>query len=123
MKLGLCFKWDEFIHLVETLHLCRYARSSPNSILNSVPYNLPNIQPSFAQYDPTFNQMGHMSQSRASVGFVPHTNHVMSPFATGVNQSSGNAAYLQWPSAAMMYAHTYDQFRHAVYQVSQRCFC
>ncbi|KAI9121213.1 hypothetical protein K1719_008246 [Acacia pycnantha] len=94
----------------------RYARSTPNSIANLVPYNLPKVQPLFAQYDPTFNQMGHMSQTQASLGFVPPTNQVMSPFVTGVNQSSGNAAYLQWPNAAMMYAHTYDQFRHAVYQ-------
>ncbi|XP_054802700.1 uncharacterized protein LOC129306250 [Prosopis cineraria] len=93
----------------------RYARSTPNSVLNLVPYNLPKVEPSFGQYDPTFNQMGHISQTQASLGYAPPTTH-LSPFgATGVNQTSGNAAYLQWPSAAMMYAHTYDQFRHAVY--------
>ncbi|KAF7803978.1 R3H domain-containing protein 2 [Senna tora] len=95
----------------------RYARSTPTSAPNLVPYNLPKVQPSFPQYDAAFNQIGHMSQTQAPLGYVPPSSPIMTPFsATGLNQLSGDAAYLQWPSPAMMYAHSYDQFRHAVFQ-------
>lgn len=118
-KLGLNLIYEQFLYQAETLHLCRYARSVPNSALNLLPYNLPKVQPSFAQYDTAFNQMGQISQTQASLGYVPPSSPIMRPFcAAGLNQSSGEAAYLQWPSPAVMYAHSYDQFRHAVFQVS-----
>ncbi|KAI4300921.1 hypothetical protein L6164_034247 [Bauhinia variegata] len=95
----------------------RYARNIPASGLNLAPFNLHKVQPSFAQYDTTFNQLGQMSQNQASLGYGPPSGPIMSPFcAPGLNQTSGDPAYLQWPSAAMMYAHSYDQFRHAVFQ-------
>ncbi|KAL2320615.1 hypothetical protein Fmac_029584 [Flemingia macrophylla] len=95
----------------------RYARSIPTSAVNLVPFNLQKAQPSFPQYDATFNQLGQMSQNRASLGYVPPSTPIMSPFCnTGLNQTSGDGAYLQWPSAAVMYAHSYDQFRHVVFQ-------
>ncbi|XP_061374699.1 uncharacterized protein LOC133316918 [Gastrolobium bilobum] len=96
----------------------RYARSIPASSLNLVPFSMQQVQPSFAQYDTTFNQLSQMSQNQASIGYGPPSNLVMSPFGvTGLNQTTRDAAYLQWPSAAIMYAHSYDQFRHAVFQV------
>ncbi|KHN12174.1 R3H domain-containing protein 2 [Glycine soja] len=95
----------------------RYARSIPASAVNLVPFNLQKAQPSFAQYDATFNQLGQMSQTQASLGYAPPSTPIMSPFGTpGLNQTSSEGAYLQWPSAAMMYAHSYDQFRHGVFQ-------
>ncbi|KAK7336414.1 hypothetical protein VNO77_16954 [Canavalia gladiata] len=95
----------------------RYARSIPTSAVNLVPFNLPKAQPSFAQYDTTYNQLGQMSQTQASLGFGPPSSPIMSPFCTtGLNQASRDGASLQWPTAAMMYAHSYDQFRHAVFQ-------
>ncbi|KAJ1405262.1 SUZ domain [Sesbania bispinosa] len=95
----------------------RYARNISTSAINLVPFNLPKAQPSFAQYDNTFNQLGQMPQTQASLGYGPPSSPLMSPFgAAGLNQTSRDGAYLQWPSAAMMYAHSYDQFRHAVYQ-------
>ncbi|CAI9287591.1 unnamed protein product [Lactuca saligna] len=41
----------------------------------------------------------------------------------GMNQhiSRDAAVYMQWPSHSMMYAHTYDQFRHAVFQQAPFC--
>ncbi|KAL4393294.1 hypothetical protein AHAS_Ahas02G0037600 [Arachis hypogaea] len=39
-------------------------------------------------------------------------------FDEGLNQTARDVAYVQWPSAAMMNAHSYDQFRHAVFQAS-----
>ncbi|XP_027365208.1 cAMP-regulated phosphoprotein 21-like [Abrus precatorius] len=95
----------------------RYARGIPTSSLNFMPYNLPQVQPSFAQYDATFNQLSHMSQNQASLGYGSPSSPVMNPFGvTGLNQASRDATYPQWPSAAMIYAHSYDQFRHAVFQ-------
>ncbi|XP_027350161.1 R3H domain-containing protein 2 isoform X1 [Abrus precatorius] len=95
----------------------RYARSIPTSAVNLVPFNLQKAQHSFAQYDTAFNQLGQMPQTQASLGFGPPSSPIMSPFCTtGLNQASRDGAYLQWPSAAMMYAHSYDQFRHAVFQ-------
>ncbi|KAK7344901.1 hypothetical protein VNO77_15122 [Canavalia gladiata] len=95
----------------------RYARSIPTSSHNLIPFNLQQVQPSFVQYDTTFNQLSQMSQNQASLGYGPPTGPLMNPFGVpGLNQASRDATYLQWPSAAMMYAHSYDQFRHAVFQ-------
>ncbi|KAK7290753.1 hypothetical protein RIF29_05405 [Crotalaria pallida] len=95
----------------------RYARSIPVPAINLVPFNLQKTQPSFAQYDTTFNQLPQMPQAQPSLGYGPPASPIMSPFCTpGVNQVSREGAYLQWPSPAMMYAHSYDQFRHAVFQ-------
>ncbi|OIW03206.1 hypothetical protein TanjilG_21838 [Lupinus angustifolius] len=93
----------------------RYVRSIPAPAVNLVPMNFQNAQPSFAQYDTTFNQLAQMPQSQPSFGYGPPASPIMSPFcATGLNQTPREGAYLQWPSPAMMYAHSYDQFRHAV---------
>ncbi|KAJ1436014.1 SUZ domain [Sesbania bispinosa] len=95
-----------------------YARSIPTSSLNMMPFSLQQGQPPFAQYDTAFNQLSQMSQNQASLGYGPPSRPIMSPFGfTGLNQTSRDAAYLEWPSAAMMYAHSYEQFRHAVFQV------
>ena len=96
---------------------CRYARTIPTAGLNLAPFNLPQVQPSMSQYNTTYNQLGQISQTQASLGYGLPSSPMM-PFApTGLNQTSGDAAYVQWPSATMMYAHSYDQFRHTVFQV------
>lgn len=83
-----------------------------------MPFNLLKVQPSFAQYDATFNHLGQMSQTQATHGYAPSTP-IMNPFCTtGLNQTPTDGSYIQWPSATMMYAHSYDQFRHAVFQVT-----
>ncbi|KAK7393035.1 hypothetical protein VNO78_21486 [Psophocarpus tetragonolobus] len=95
----------------------RYARSIPTSSLNLMPFNLQQVQPPFVQYDTAFNQLSQMSQNQATLGYGPPSSPMMNPFGlTALNQPSRDAAYLQWPSPAMMYAHSYDQFRHAVFQ-------
>jgi hypothetical protein len=72
----------------------------------------------YMQYDPSFPQLGQMPRTQASLGYHPAANPAMSPFcAMGSSQTSRDAAYVQWPSTAMMYAHSYDQFRHATFQV------
>ncbi|WCJ28727.1 Single-stranded nucleic acid binding R3H protein [Euphorbia peplus] len=97
----------------------RYVRSLPtNQNFALAPYNMQKVQVPFMQYDTGIPQFGHMPpRTQTSINYVPQATPVMSPFsAVGSNQPSRDAAYVQWPSAAMMYAHSYDQFRHAVFQ-------
>lgn len=97
----------------------RYVRSLPaNQGFNVLPFNSQKIQLPFVQYDTVFPQLGQIPRAQATLGYRPHVNPVMRPFcAMGSNQTSRDAAYIQWPSAAMMYAHSYEQFRHATFQV------
>jgi hypothetical protein len=94
----------------------RYVRSLPaNQNYNLVPFNMQKVQqPPFVQYDTGFSQLGQMPRT---LSYGPPSSPGMSPFcAVGLDQTSGDAAYMQWSSAAMMYAHSYEPFRHAVFQ-------
>ncbi|CAN6576870.1 unnamed protein product [Malus baccata var. baccata] len=93
----------------------RYVRSLPtNQGFILAPFNMQKVQPQFLQYDAVFSQM---PRHQASVSYGPPSTPAMSPFcAVGFNQTSRDATYMQWPSASMMYAHSYDQFRQAVIQ-------
>jgi len=83
-----------------------------------MPFNLQQMQHPFMQHDIAFNQLSQMSPNQASLGYGPPSSPMMNPFCvTGLNQASSDVTYLQWPSASMMYAHSYDQFRHAIFQV------
>lgn len=75
----------------------------------------------FGHYD-TGLALGQMPMAPASLNYLPATpSAARSPFcATGVSQGPRDAAYMQWPTASVMYAHSYEQFRHGVFQVS---FC
>lgn len=100
----------------------RYVRSLPaNQGFSLAPFNIQKVQVPFMQYDPSFPQMGQIPRTQTSVSYRPPAaaNPVMSPFcAMGVNQTPMDAAaYMHWPSTAMMYAHSYEQFRHAAFQV------
>ncbi|CAN6716380.1 unnamed protein product [Malus baccata var. baccata] len=92
----------------------RYVRSLPtNQGFNLAPFNMQKVEPQFLQYDAVFSQR---PRHQASIGYRPPSTPAMSPFgAVGFNQT-GDATYMQWPSASMMYAHSYDQFRQAVIQ-------
>ncbi|KAG2683655.1 hypothetical protein I3760_10G042200 [Carya illinoinensis] len=94
----------------------RYVRNLPaNQNYNLVPFNMQKGQHPFVQYDTGFSQLGQMPRT---LNYRPPTNAVVSPFcAMGSNQASGDAAYMmQWPSAVMMYAQSYEPFRQAVFQ-------
>ncbi|XP_059463529.1 uncharacterized protein LOC132192269 [Corylus avellana] len=93
----------------------RYVRSLPaNQNYSLVPFNMQKVQPPFLQYDTGFSQLGQMP---GTLSYRPPSSPAMSPFcAMGLNQTSTDAGYMQWPSAAMMYAHSYEPFRHAVFQ-------
>ncbi|XP_024031003.1 uncharacterized protein LOC21386213 [Morus notabilis] len=96
----------------------RYVRNFPAN-QNFVPhFNMQKIQPTFVQYDPVFPQIGQMPGTQTSLSYGPPSSPVMNPFcAMGLNQTSRDAAYMQWSTAAMMYAHSYEQSRHAGFQV------
>ncbi|KAK9266520.1 hypothetical protein L1049_012511 [Liquidambar formosana] len=96
----------------------RYVRNLPtNQSFSLAPFNMQKIQLPFVQYDTGFPQLGQMPRTQASLSYRPPSNSVMSPVCPpGLNQTSRDAVYMQWPSPAMMYAHSYEQFRHAVFQ-------
>lgn len=80
-----------------------------------MPVNMQKFQPPYLPYDSVFPRLGQMPSSQASLGY---SSPVMSPYcAIRLNQTSRDAVYMHWPSHAMVYAQSYDQFRHAVFQV------
>ncbi|XP_076918312.1 uncharacterized protein LOC143578713 isoform X2 [Bidens hawaiensis] len=97
----------------------RYMRNLPvNQGLNLLPMTLPKFQPPCVQYDPVI-PIPHLGQhtnvqSQTPVGY---SRSGINPYpVVGMNPVSRDAVYMQWPTHSMMYAHTYDQFRHAVFQ-------
>lgn len=93
----------------------RYVRSLPaNQRFNLAPFNMQKFQPQFLQYEVGLSQM---PRTQASISYGAPSSPAMSPFcAMGLSQTSREATYIQWPSAAMMYPHPYDQFRQAIIQ-------
>ncbi|XP_024974151.1 R3H domain-containing protein 2 isoform X2 [Cynara cardunculus var. scolymus] len=93
----------------------RYVRNLPVSQgFNLLPLSLPKFQPPCVQYDPLVPHLGQVPATQASLGY---RNSTMNPYpVVGLNHISRDAVYMQWPSHSMMYAHSYDQFRHAVFQ-------
>ncbi|KAL0922936.1 hypothetical protein M5K25_006967 [Dendrobium thyrsiflorum] len=65
------------------------------------------LQPSHVQYDGAYSQMGYRPVD-------PSTINVFG--SVGCSQTSPSAVYVQWPSPAMMYAQSYEHFRHGVFQ-------
>lgn len=96
----------------------RYIRGlTPNQSIPLGPFNLQGFQPSFVQYESGFPQLSQLPRTQTSVSYRPASSPVMSPFcAMGMNQTSGDAVYMQWPSPTMMYAQSYEQLRHAFFQ-------
>lgn len=93
----------------------RYVKNVPaNQSFSLVPFNMQKFQPPFVQYDAGFPHLGQMPRTQASLGY---RTPIMGPLcSTGFNQTSRDAVYMQWPTSAMMYAQSYEQFRHAVFQ-------
>ncbi|PKA67145.1 hypothetical protein AXF42_Ash004637 [Apostasia shenzhenica] len=84
----------------------RYARGFvhfPNYAIGTC--NIP--LPSHSQYEGAFSQLSY----RPSEQSAPSKVH-----AVGCNQTSPGVVYMQWPTPAMLYAHSYEHFRHAVFQ-------
>ncbi|KAG8479704.1 hypothetical protein CXB51_029241 [Gossypium anomalum] len=96
----------------------RYVRSIPcNQSVGVAPYNMQKTQLPFMQYDSAFPQLGQIANTQAPLGYGVPSRPAVSPFCElGLNPTSRDGAYMQWPSANMMYSHSYDQFMHAVFQ-------
>lgn len=94
----------------------RYVRNLPvGQGFNVLPLSLPKFQPPGVQYDPLMPHVGVGPTQNAQVPL--YRNSGMNQYAVvGMNHMPRDAVYMQWPSQSMMYAHTYDQFRHAVFQ-------
>ncbi|KAG8372166.1 hypothetical protein BUALT_Bualt12G0038200 [Buddleja alternifolia] len=93
----------------------RYVKSIPsNQSFGLAPFNMQKFQPPFVQYDSVFPQPGQIPLPQASFNY---RSPVMSPYcAMGLDQTSRDALYMQWPSHSMMYAQSYDQLRHTFLQ-------
>lgn len=104
-----------------THDLYRYVRNLPaNQTFNVAHFNMQKIQPPFLQYDPVFSPLGQMPRAQTSLSYGPPSSSIMNPFCTiGLNPTSRDAAYMQWSTAAMVYAHSYEQSRHVGFQVSR----
>ncbi|XP_039127341.1 uncharacterized protein LOC120263488 [Dioscorea cayenensis subsp. rotundata] len=90
----------------------RYARNlSYGQNFNLGAPNL--VQPPLLQYEAGFPQLAQLPRVQPSVSYPA----IINPFcASGGNKSSGDTVYMQWPSPTMLYAHSYEHFRHAVFQ-------
>lgn len=95
----------------------RYVRSFPPGQRFLPPFSMPNFQPPYVQYDVGFPQMAQIPRAQTSINYGPSSDPSMNQYCTmGLNQGSRDAVYMQWPSPTMMYAHSYEQFRHSVFQ-------
>ncbi|KAK8588847.1 hypothetical protein V6N13_087744 [Hibiscus sabdariffa] len=96
----------------------RYVRSIPcNQSVSVAPYNMQRVQLPFVPYDSAFPQLGQIASTQSPLGYGVPARPAMSPFCDmGLNQTPRDGPHIQWPSANMMYSHSYDQFMHAVFQ-------
>ncbi|KAJ6826593.1 cAMP-regulated phosphoprotein 21-like isoform X2 [Iris pallida] len=99
----------------DSLKLCRYFRGFVPS--HDFRMRACSVQPSFLQYEPGFHQLGQFPRTHHSPASYMPPDLAVAPFSSvGCNQTSPDAVYMQWPSPAMVYAQSYDHFRHAMYQ-------
>ncbi|GAB4851786.1 hypothetical protein Ancab_031185 [Ancistrocladus abbreviatus] len=95
----------------------RYVRNLPIGQRLLAPFNMPKYQPPFIQYNAAFPQLGQMPRAQSSLNYGPSSDPTLSQFCSlGSNQASRDVIYMQWPSPSMIYAHSYEQFRHGVFQ-------
>lgn len=108
----------KLIDSFKSVCFCRYIRNLPNSQnFGLTQFQMYNVQPPYLQYDTVLPQLGQMPNTQASPTYC-YSSLVLSPYgASGPYQSSMDAVYVQVPSPAIMYAQSYDQLRHAVFQV------
>lgn len=93
----------------------RYVKSVPSrQCFGMAPFDVQKFQPPYVHYDAVFPQLSHLPNAQASPNY---RNPVLSPYhAMGFNQTSNDGVFMQWPTQSMIYAHSYDQVRHAFFQ-------
>ncbi|GAB2295623.1 hypothetical protein Dimus_029779 [Dionaea muscipula] len=98
----------------------RYSKNLPMGQPLLAPFNVLKYQPSLVQYNAPFPQSAQMPSAQSTINYGPSLDPTMSHFSSmGLNQAP-REIYMQWPSPAMVYAHSYEQFRHTV---TQAPFC
>ncbi|XP_077241604.1 uncharacterized protein LOC143882087 [Tasmannia lanceolata] len=93
----------------------RYVRSlTPTQNISLGPFSM--LQPPFVQYETSFPQLGQLPRTQNPMNYGA-SNGLLCPIAVGSNQNYRDAVYhLHWPSPAIMYANSYQHFRHAIFQ-------
>uniref|UniRef100_A0A7N0VFT0 Single-stranded nucleic acid binding R3H protein n=1 Tax=Kalanchoe fedtschenkoi TaxID=63787 RepID=A0A7N0VFT0_KALFE len=98
----------------------RYVRSLPEQSFGLTPFLMEKSQLPYIQYNngACLPQYNLMPRTQTTVNYGHPSNAVMAPFcAMGLHMGSSDPTpYLQWPNHAMMYAQSYEQFRHAISQ-------
>ncbi|KFK34908.1 hypothetical protein AALP_AA5G209300 [Arabis alpina] len=94
----------------------RYIRSLPvNQNFHLPAFNIQKMPPPY--YEMGYTGYNQIPNTPASLNFGPPASSIMSPYGTAVlHQPPRDAMYMQWPNAAMMYAHSYEQVRNASLQ-------
>ncbi|EOA25601.1 hypothetical protein CARUB_v10018949mg [Capsella rubella] len=94
----------------------RYIRSLPvNQNFNLPPFNIQQMPTPY--YEMGFTGYNQIPSTPAFLGFRPPSSSITSPYGTTIlNHASRDAMYMQWPNAAMLYAHPYEQFMNASLQ-------
>lgn len=97
----------------------RYVKSVPSGQCFSLaPFDVQKFQPPYVHYDAVYPQLSQLPNAQASPNY---RNPVLGSYhAMGFNQTSNDGVFMQWPTQSMIYAHSYDQVRHAFFQPS---FC
>ncbi|KAE8694733.1 hypothetical protein F3Y22_tig00110776pilonHSYRG00016 [Hibiscus syriacus] len=66
-----------------------------------------------------FLKFSQIASNQPPLSYGVPARPTVSPFCDmGLNPTSRDGAYMQWPSASMMFFHPYDHFRHSVTQAA-----
>ncbi|CAN4118372.1 unnamed protein product [Withania somnifera] len=93
----------------------RYVKSVPSGqCFRMAPFDVQKFQPPYVHYDAVFPQVSQLLNAQASPNY---RNPALGPYhAMQFNQTSNDGVFMQWPTQSMIYAHSYDQVRHAFFQ-------
>ncbi|KAG1365489.1 R3H domain-containing protein 1 [Cocos nucifera] len=73
------------------------------------------LQPPFLQYEARISQFGPLPRNQIPMNYNWSSPTMNRYCSFGCNQTT-EGVYMQWPNPTMMYANSYENFRHAVFQ-------
>nr|XP_010931539.2 R3H domain-containing protein 1 [Elaeis guineensis] len=74
------------------------------------------LQPPFPQYEAGISQFGPLPRNQIPMKYNLSSPTMIPYCSLGCNQTTTEGVYMQWPNPTMMYANSYEHFRHAVFQ-------
>lgn len=93
----------------------RYVRGlAPGQTFSLAACNVPPAP--FFPYEAGFAQLGQFPRNQTPMNYGPPDSNLNPYCAVGCQQTPRDAVYMQWPTPAMMYAHSYEHFRHGIFQ-------